>query len=199
MNRTLTFKVEIEGLEDKIWREIEISDKSTVADLAYTILATFKSLAYHLYFIKYKAKIYDCWVCIEDDIREVPPINAIITELNSLNLKGDDTMEMEYDAGSPTIFKITCLSSKKTKASAIEYPQITDGQGSGMIDDITNDELKEVVENIDKLGKSKYYTLCPDGKSSKIYDYRNFNLDENKIHVKKYFPLIKKAYENPEN
>ena len=47
MTKVLTFRVGIEGLEDKIWREIEITDRRTVADLAYTILATFDSLAYH--------------------------------------------------------------------------------------------------------------------------------------------------------
>ena len=61
MNSVLTFRVGIEGLEEKIWREIEITDSRTVADLAYTILATFNSLAYHLYMIYYKDKVYDCW------------------------------------------------------------------------------------------------------------------------------------------
>jgi len=56
MSKVLTFKVGIKGLEDKIWRKIEITDRRTVADLAYTILATFDSLAYHLYDIKYKKK-----------------------------------------------------------------------------------------------------------------------------------------------
>ena len=53
MTKILTFRVGIEVLEDKIWREIEIPDCRTVADLAYTILSTFDSLAYHLYNIKY--------------------------------------------------------------------------------------------------------------------------------------------------
>ena len=44
MNKVLKFYVGIEGLENKIWREIEITDRMTVADLAYTILATFNSL-----------------------------------------------------------------------------------------------------------------------------------------------------------
>ena len=43
MAKVLTFQVGIEGLEDKIWRKIEITDRRTVADLAYTILATFDS------------------------------------------------------------------------------------------------------------------------------------------------------------
>ncbi len=57
MTKVLKFRVEIEELENKIWREIEITDRRTVADLAYTILATFESLAYHLYYIKYNNKI----------------------------------------------------------------------------------------------------------------------------------------------
>ena len=34
MAKVLTFQVEIKGLEDKIWRHIEITDRRTVADLA---------------------------------------------------------------------------------------------------------------------------------------------------------------------
>ena len=49
MDKILKFKVGIEGLENKIWRVIEITNRMTVADLAYTILASFNSLAYHLY------------------------------------------------------------------------------------------------------------------------------------------------------
>ena len=67
MDKVLKFKVGIEGLEDKIWREIEINDRRTVADLAYTILATFDSLAYHLYNIKYKDYTFDCFGCTEID------------------------------------------------------------------------------------------------------------------------------------
>ena len=41
MDKVLKFKVGINGLGDKIWREIEITDRRTFADLAYTILVTF--------------------------------------------------------------------------------------------------------------------------------------------------------------
>lgn len=65
MIKVLTFKVEIEGLETKIWRKIEITDSKTVADLAYTILASFDSLAYHLYKIMHEGRRYDCMICRE--------------------------------------------------------------------------------------------------------------------------------------
>lgn len=60
MTKVLTFKIAINGLENKIWRKIEITDKRTVADLAYTILASFDSLAYHLYEITHGDDRYDC-------------------------------------------------------------------------------------------------------------------------------------------
>ncbi len=196
MTKVLTFKVGIEGLEDKIWRKIEITDRRTVADLAYTILATFDSLAYHLYDIKYKNKVYDCFVCIEDDHSDIPKVNATITRLSDLELKENDTMEMEYDYGSTTTFKITYLgASDFKKGNGMHYPYIIDGEGSGMIDDITSDELMDVVENIDKTGKSDYSVLCMDGRNSKIYDYRNFDLKKNNLHVRRYFYKIKSGYE----
>ena len=196
MTKVLTFKVEIEGLENKIWRKIEITDRRTIADLAYTILATFHSLAYHLYDIEYNNKFYDCWICIEDDHRNVELVNATITKLSDMNLEQNDTMKMKYDTGSTTTFIITYLGeSEFRKGNGMHYPYITDGAGYGMIDDITNDELKKVVEDIDKTGESHYYVFCIDGRNCEIYDYRKFDLDKNNLYLRRYFQKIKYSYE----
>lgn len=40
----------------------EITHKMTVGDLAYSILASFNSLAYHLYSITYKDRKYKCYI-----------------------------------------------------------------------------------------------------------------------------------------
>ncbi len=47
--KVLMFKVGINKLEDKKWGVIEVTDKMTIGDLAYSILASFNSLAYHFY------------------------------------------------------------------------------------------------------------------------------------------------------
>ena len=196
MTKVLTFKVEIEGLEDKIWRKIEITNRRTVADLAYSILATFRSLAYHLYDIEFKNKFYDCWIDIEDDHRDVELVNAIITKLSDIGLKKNDIMRMEYDTGSTTSFIITCLGENEFKrGNGMHYPHIIDGAGYGMIDDITDWELKKVVEDIDKTGESHYSVLRIDKRNSEIYDYRNFDLDKNNLYVRRYFWKIKYSYE----
>jgi hypothetical protein len=199
MTKVLTFKVEIEGLEDKIWRKIEITDRRTVADLAYTILATFRSLAYHLYDIEYKNKFYDCWVCIEDDHRDVELVNAVITRLSEVGLNEQDTMTMRYDTGSTTTFIITYLGeSEFRKGNGMHYPCVIDGAGFGMIDDITGEELKEIVEDIDKKGKSDYYSLYMDGRNMQPYDYRMFDIRKTNLLISRFFSKIKHGYEDGE-
>ncbi len=195
MTKVLTFKVGIEGLEDKIWRKIEITDRRTVADLAYTILATFDSLAYHLYNIKYNNKVYDCFVCIEDDYSDIPKINATITKLSDLGLKESNTMEMEYDYGSPTTFKITYLGcSALERGKGSHYPYVIDGEGRGMLDDMSDFRLKEVVEDIDKKGYSEHY-FTPGYERTIKYDYRKFNIKNNNTLLKGLVLEIKNGYE----
>lgn len=195
MAKVLTFKVGIEGLEDKIWRKIEITDRRTVADLAYTILATFDSLAYHLYNITYDNKIYDCWVCIEDDYSDIPKVNATITKLKDLELKENDTMEMEYDYGSTTNFKITYLGcTDLERGNGSHYPYVVDGEGRGMLDDICDFELKEIVEDTDKKGYSEHY-FTPGYERTIKYDYRNFNIKNNNALLKGLVLEIKNGYE----
>ena len=195
MTKVLTFKVGIEGLEDKIWRKIEITDRRTVADLAYTILATFDSLAYHLYNIKYKNKVYDCWVCIEDDYSDISKINATITKLSDIGLKENDTMEMEYDYGSTTTFKITYLDSTDLdRGNGSHYPYVVDGEGRGMLDDMCDFELKEIVEDIDKKGYSEHY-FTPGYERTIKYDYRKFNIKNNNALLKGLVLDIKNGYE----
>lgn len=113
MNKLLTFRIGIKRLENRIWRAIEILDRRTVADLAYTILASFNSLAFHLYDISYKDKIYDCGIDIEDDLRPVPHTNAVITKLKDLNLQPNDKLKMTYDTGSPTTFNKVFLEARE--------------------------------------------------------------------------------------
>lgn len=195
MTKVLTFKIGIEGLEDKIWRKIEITDRRTVADLAYTILASFDSLAYHLYDIKYKDKVYDCWVCIEYDHRDVELVNAVITKLSSINLKENDTMIMSYDTGSTTTFNITYLGSRDLeKNNGRHYPYVIDGEGRGMLDDMCDFELKEIVDDIDKKGYSEHY-FTPGYERKIKYDYRNYNIKTDNALLKGLILEIKNGYE----
>ena len=196
MAKVLTFEVAINELENKIWRKIEITDKKTVADLAYTILATFGSLAYHLYEIKYKENIYDCWIDEEEQNNEDKRINAIETNLSSLNLKENDVMEMIYDISTPTTFKIKYLGLRELeKGRSKHYPCIIDGAGNGMLDDLCDFELKEIVDDIDKKGYSEHF-YTPGYERTTNYDYREYNIKKDNKLLKSVILDIKNGYED---
>ena len=194
MAKVLTFKVGIEGLEDKIWRCIEITDRRTVADLAYTILATFDSLAYHLYDIKHGKDRYDCMI----EPLELEDCNfkdAVRTKLSDVDFENNNKMIMEYDFGSTTTFIITYLESRNMeKYNGNHYPYIIDGAGRGMLDDMCDFELKEVVEDIDKKGYSEHY-FTPGYERKIKYDYRQFNIKTNNALLKGLVLDIKNGYE----
>ena len=185
--KVLMFKVGINGLKNKIWRVIEVTDKMTIGDLAYAILASFNSLVYHLYSIIYKDKKYKCY--IDDEI----VLDASQSILRDIGLKDNDTMEMEYDFGSTTTFKIKYLGSRELEENdKTYYPSIIDGAGNGMLDDVSEFDLEDIVKETDKLGYSKY-PYSPGYDTDKMYDYREFDLKKNNIKVMKMFPMIKKA------
>lgn len=54
-----TLKIKYVGCEDKIWREAQISSNARLCDLGYMILATFDTMAYHLFNISYKGVTYE--------------------------------------------------------------------------------------------------------------------------------------------
>lgn len=197
MKKVLKFKVSIEGLEDKIYRIIEINDAKTIADLAYSILASFNSLAYHLYKIEYHDNIYYCSGGFEelDDSKNYKI--APEEKLYKIDFNKNDTMTMEYDFGSPTTFIIEYLSTADLTIAPSKYPRIIDGKGNGMLDDISSNELLEIVKNTDKLGKSTYY-YTPGYELDKIYDYRDYNYDESVKEFSDNYLTIKYGYEEDE-
>lgn len=195
MGNVLIFRVGIEGLENKIWREIEIPERRTLADLAYTILASFNSLAYHLYDISYKGNMYHCFEW-NDIIGLEPPIDASVTKLSDLELKVNDSMEMDYDTGSTTTFNIVYLGSRELNNYREQelYPLITNGEGLGMLDDISEYELKEIVKDTDKLGYSTHY-FTPGYQIYKKYDYRKYNIKKDNRELKGKILAIKNGFE----
>lgn len=170
----------------------------TIGDLAYSILASFNSLAYHLYSITYKDREYKCY--IDDDLifDDEIVLDASQSILSDIGLNDNDTMEMEYDFGSTTTFKIKYLGSRELEENdKTYYPSIIDGAGNGMLDDVSGSWLEDIVKDTDKLGYSKY-PYSPGYETDKMYDYREFDLKKNNIMIKKTYSLIKKGYENIE-
>lgn len=191
MSEVLVFKVFIEGLENKIERDIAINDAKNVADLAYTILASFNSLAYHQYEINHNGIIYNCGA--DDDFFEGE--DATSTKLRKLKLELNEEMVMEYDFGSTTTFIIKLIDKLEFKnGDGNRYPKILAGKGNGMLDDISSEELIEIVEETDRSGKSEHY-YTPGYEVDEIYDYRVYDLENDNGYLRSNFWEIKYGYE----
>ena len=103
---------------------------------------------------------------------------------------------MEYDYGSTTTFIITYLGCEKLKNFSLEknYPCIVEGEGLGMLDDISDYDLKEIVDDTDKLDYSNHY-FSPGYETNKKYDYRKYNIKTDNKNLKGLILLIKNGYE----
>lgn len=102
---------------------------------------------------------------------------------------------MEYDYGFATTFKIIYIGERNmTGFEGYLYPNIVDGAGRSMLDDMCDFELKEIVEATDRKGYSDYY-VTPGYEKREKYDYRKFNLKENNKKLKGLVLEIKNGYE----
>ena len=191
-----TFKIEVEGLDGRIWREIEILNTSNVARIAYTVLASFETAMYHLYNITYKGKQYDSMIAAGDHPNHDKLIDARKTKLYELNLKVGDELLMTYDYGVDWEFKIVLTNIRKMKDEGhlVDYPKIIQGTGFGIIEDRHHSEVLEIINNIDKTGKVTEYALTPSGNFKK-WDYRKYDLvkDNKKLKERLYCAIV--AYE----
>ena len=173
MANVYTIKVVYAGCEDRIWRELQISSNAPLCQLGYAVLATFDTLAYHLFSISYGGNSYE----LPDEDMEISENKCLFcVRLSALDLRVGSKLEMVYDFGCEQVFsmEVTDIQPMK-KGAGRAYPKITAGAGSGIIDDMPSDELLELIRNIDKRGFSFF---CYEGKEPEIvWDYRNYDME----------------------
>ena len=187
--KVYTFHITYEGLEEKIWRKVEVSSNYRLDQLGYMVLAAFDTLAYHLFEFYY-----------DDDRFEIPNEDAPFEQidmadfkLHQLKLKLGDRIRMEYDFGTTQTFWLELVEITDMKRGwGRRYPYVLDGAGRGIIDDMSCEELSELVAQIDRNGKTDepiYYQerMMP-------WDYRWFDLDCINSLLKGEIELIEEGY-----
>ena len=187
--KVYTFHITYEGLEEKIWRKVEVSSNYRLDQLGYMVLAAFDTLAYHLFEF-----------CYDDDRFEIPNEDAPFEQidmanfkLHQLDLRLGDRIRMDYDFGTTQTFWLELIEIADMKRGwGRRYPYVLDGAGRGIIDDMSCEELSELVAQIDRNGKTDepiYYQerMMP-------WDYRWFDLDCMNSLLKGEIELIEEGY-----
>jgi len=187
--KVYTFHISYEGLEEKIWRNIAVSSNYRLDQLGYAVLAAFDTMAYHLFKFYYKDDQFE----IPNEDADEEQIDMAIFKLHQLELKVGDRIRMDYDFGTTQTFWIELIGVEDMeRGQGRKYPYITEGAGRGIIDDMSSEELQELIEQIDKTGKTKepiYYNNL-----KMPWDYRWFNLDNINALFKGEIEIIEDGY-----
>lgn len=186
-----TLKVNYQGCENKIWREAQISSNAFLADMGYMVLATFDTLAYHLFSISYKDIAFE----LPNEDEDVPFEECLFcVKLGELGAKVGDKLTMLYDFGCDQEFEIEIKSIEPMpKGAGRSYPKIIAGEGKGILDDVPAFETLEIINDTDKNGSS-VYTYLNKYEDEVIWDYRDYDLKTDNLLLKGEIARIAEGY-----
>ncbi len=198
-----SFKITYMECDSRIWRIAAVSSNYSLAQLGYLVLATFDTMAYHLFEMKYKDTRY---FLTEEDFEDLFFDGMEKSELLSfvkigkLGMHTGDVIEMTYDQGCCQVFKITLLEiSDMPKGCGRAYPKILDGAGRGIVDDMPPEELAEAIRKIDLDGHSGIFYLSSGFTDVPEWNYRNYSIDLDNTLLKGTIERIRDGYENYED
>lgn len=140
------FEIKLCNLEDKYWRRIEITSVSTVAKLAYAIMASFELSGSHSFCVENKNVVFEFYN--KDNENSLKPSDY---ELNNLELSVGSKLKMIYDFGADLNFEIKLAAIKEFKrGTGTHYPYALSGAGTKIPEDMF---IPELIEELDSLYK----------------------------------------------
>lgn len=192
-----TFKITYANCDNRIWRIAAVSSNYTLAELGYMVLATFDTMAYHLFEMKYKGTTY--FLNEEELSYRAHKKSALLGmhKIGTLEMETGDTIVMIYDMGCEQVFNIELIEiSDMPKGQGRAYPKILDGAGRGIVDDMPAFELLKVIRKIDTDGHSGIYYSSGGSVNAPEWDYRKYLLEYDAVLMKRTIDAIRNGYEN---
>lgn len=119
--------------------------------------------------------------------------------LSELGLSIGDKLMMEYDFGCSQEFEIEVTGIEPMgRGQGRAYPKIIAGEGRGIIDDMSADELMDIIHQIDKTGSCDI-RYSGDAVSFvddlPTWDYRNYDIKIDNALLKGRIDIITDGYE----
>lgn len=199
----LTFHITYTGLESRIWRDVEVSSRYRLDRLGYLVLATFDTMAYHLFEIRFREKTYGLPQEAFGGPRIVGPKEPLdLKEFTVGDLAPEigESLEMVYDFGTEQHFLLTLTAVRPMKrGEGTHYPFVTAMSGRGILDDVPVWELEELIGQIDRNGQTDeplYYDrhgVDPD-RLPRPWDVNWFDLNAENILLKGEINWVEGAY-----
>lgn len=191
MTEVYTLKIVYRNCDNKIWRTARVSSNSFLADLGYMVLATFDTLAYHLFNITVDGVTYE----LPNEDFEIDDDKCLFyVKISEFDLKPGDKFEMIYDFGCEQYFDFEVISVEPMrKGTGRAYPKIVEGVGRGILDDVPAEETLDIIRKIDKTGKSTHTYQTQYGDEI-VWDYRKYDMKADNILLKGEIAKIADGY-----
>lgn len=137
MKKMYTFKITLEGYEDKMYRIINVPAALTLADLGYAMLSIFNTEYSHLFAFEIRNQKYLCEAEREVSYSDFDEEEfAVDYDLSDFNFRKNSKFRCLYDYGEGYFFKIEVIDIRTTKEFiTIEDLEVLEGKGFGIIED----------------------------------------------------------------
>lgn len=198
-----TFKITYADCDNRIWRTAAVSSNYTLAELGYMVLATFDTMAYHLFEMKYRDTTY---FLTEEDFEDLPYEEDEKYDLlehykiGKLGMNIGDTIEMIYDFGCEQVFNIELLEiGDMPRGYGRAYSKILDGAGRGIVDDMPAYELLEAIKKTDADGHSEIFYSSIGFDKVPEWNYRKYDINTDNCLLKGTIDRIRDGYEDCEH
>lgn len=146
-------------------------------------------MAYHLFEFNYDGERFE--IPNEDAYEEQTDMADF--KLHQLEFEIGDRICMDYDFGTTQTFWIELIDIQDIgRGQGSKYPYILEGAGRGIIDDMSSDELHELIVQIDTKGKTDEPIYYQD--RAIPWDYRWFDLNNINALLKSEIEMIEEGY-----
>ncbi len=190
MAKVLTLHIEYGSQGKHLWRDMEVSENYRLNMLGYAILATFDTMAYHMFEFNICGDEFSMPM---DGYIEDGQLDMSQFKLSQMHFEMGDKFEMEYDMGESQIFNITVTNvADMPKGAGRSYPKITAGKGRGIIDDMNESDFVKLVRQINKNGKTNkeiYYKEC-----RMPWNINSYNIENDNALLKGMIYYIEEGY-----
>ncbi len=151
--KAISLHIEYGRLGNYLWRDVEISDEFFLHQLGFVILATFDTEASHLFELDIEGITY---AFASKVVPMRGDVSMVKCRLADFSFEAGQRFVMHYDYGTTQSFHIvvTDVSTLENELGRAGFV-VVDGDGCGIIDNYAEEELKELIFQIERYGKTK--------------------------------------------
>lgn len=159
--KAMSFKVELIGPKESMWRKIELPSFMSMADLAYSVFTSYNLSGKYTFLLFHDGINYKNFR-EDSDLLYNNFKYANLTKLEDVNFKNNELV-LDYGGFLEMLtFKITYL-------GCTTFPKIVDGNGDGIIEDLSEEEIQHLklaekfdLEKHNKSFSRDFFTIKAD-------------------------------------